>query len=142
MRAHGNRHAPRREVRRIDELTGPRGGTIYIIALECGHYLWQRKRPFMFHELACMGCWIDDQLQKKDATRSPARQLDDARERLNNNSIAHALGELVRAAYLDEAPTDEQRERWKEAAHAASLQRDTLIAALTDARAGRTKGTK
>lgn len=64
MRAKGNRHAPRKEAHRIDELTGPRGGRIYIITLECGHYLWQRKRPFLFRKLPCMGCWIDRELEK------------------------------------------------------------------------------
>ena len=55
--------APLREVRRIDEVKGPRGGTLHVMRLDCGHYLWQRRRPFLFRKLACMGCWIDAELK-------------------------------------------------------------------------------
>lgn len=47
------------EVITVDSIKGPKGGTIWIRFLDCGHMLWSRgKEPTTRSIKACMGCWI------------------------------------------------------------------------------------
>lgn len=50
--------APLRTVKKVHELAGPRGGTVYVMDLDCGHRFWRRsKRPPM--RTRCVGCWLE-----------------------------------------------------------------------------------
>jgi hypothetical protein len=49
--------APLRDVVEVIDLKGPRGGTILVMHLSCGHALWRRvKRPPM--QTRCVTCWL------------------------------------------------------------------------------------
>ena len=49
-----------RDVERVFDVEGPRGGTIYVIRFRCGHMEWRRCRRLTFTPTRpCMGCYID-----------------------------------------------------------------------------------
>lgn len=67
--------APLREVKRIFDIEGPRGGVIYVIVFACGHSEWRRTRRINATPLRpCMGCWVDarvaEQLKADDEAGS------------------------------------------------------------------------
>ncbi len=50
--------APRRAVVDATDVVGPRGGTIMVMTLECGHIVWaRRKTPKRWSE--CVPCWFE-----------------------------------------------------------------------------------
>lgn len=53
---------PMREITKILELTGPRGGREYVLVLSCGCYLVQRQRPVKT-VARCCACWVREQLR-------------------------------------------------------------------------------
>lgn len=46
--------APLRDVVEVRELEGERGGIIYVMQLECGCLIWQRKPR---KSVRCVPCW-------------------------------------------------------------------------------------
>ncbi len=53
--------------------------------------------------------------------------------------LTQAIATLLRASYGDSAPTEQQRDLWRDVAHAAARERDRLrakVAALEAANAG------
>jgi hypothetical protein len=48
--------APLRDVVEVRELSGPKGGLVFVHQLSCGCLVWQRrKRPAK--QLRCVACW-------------------------------------------------------------------------------------
>lgn len=62
----GALNPPLRDIRRITEVLGPRGGTIFVTEFECGHRLWNRLPPKNRPEAPCMGCWVDNAVEAQD----------------------------------------------------------------------------
>lgn len=61
MRLHGVYRvsdAPMREVIEARSFTGPRGGTLILHVLECGHAMWRRVEKPMT-KAGCVGCYMD-----------------------------------------------------------------------------------
>lgn len=52
------RDPPKREVSRVVEMTGKRGGVVYVLVLACGHWSARRKLPAKT-EVPCVGCLIE-----------------------------------------------------------------------------------
>lgn len=51
-------NAPRRDVVDAELIEGPRGGTIALMTLSCGHGLWRRqKQPS--RTVDCITCWLN-----------------------------------------------------------------------------------
>lgn len=65
------RQAPLRDVKRVFDVEGPRGGTIYVTMFACGHSLWERAMPKPSPQRPCMGCYVDAQV---DAILEAARE--------------------------------------------------------------------
>jgi len=57
---------PAREVVRVVDLIGPRGGVTYVLVLSCNHWAARRKLPAKT-ELPCVGCLVEAALREKDA---------------------------------------------------------------------------
>jgi hypothetical protein len=55
--------APLRDVIRLIDVQGTRGGRQLVCLLECGHWISRRGRPGRFG-VACMGCVIEAELAK------------------------------------------------------------------------------
>lgn len=59
--------APLREVVRVVEVRGPRGGTIHALVLSCGCFMTRRlkdgKRPPL--EVPCLACFVNASVRKK-----------------------------------------------------------------------------
>lgn len=54
--------APPREVTKVLELRGKRGGITLVHVLTCGH--WTALRIAIPRKsVACIGCWVDEQLK-------------------------------------------------------------------------------
>lgn len=58
---------PAREVSRVVDLVGPRGGVTYVLALSCGHWRTARKLPAK-REAPCVGCLVDAALHARRTT--------------------------------------------------------------------------
>ena len=57
------RRAPLRDVVRVFDVDGPRGGTIYVTVFACGHRLWERRRLLKpTPTRSCVGCYVDAQV--------------------------------------------------------------------------------
>lgn len=64
--------APRKDVVKVRELTGPRGGRVLVMQLECGHLVWQRRsHPPL--SLRCVSCWWDAESPCTDARDAVGR---------------------------------------------------------------------
>jgi len=55
--------APVREVTRVMELRGPRGGLILVHVLECGCFV-TRRTPAT--RIPCISCWVREQVEAVD----------------------------------------------------------------------------
>lgn len=58
---------PVREVSRVVDLIGPRGGVVYVMTLSCGHWTSRRKLPAKT-AVPCVGCLMDAALHARKAT--------------------------------------------------------------------------
>lgn len=58
---------PEREVTRVVDLVGSRGGVTYVLALSCGHWAASRKLPAKT-STRCTGCLVDAALHERKAT--------------------------------------------------------------------------
>lgn len=55
-----------RDVVRIFDVEGPRGGRIYVTVFSCGHRLWERRallKPTPTR--SCTGCYVDAQVEEQ-----------------------------------------------------------------------------
>lgn len=55
---------PEREVTRVIDLLGPRGGIVLVLVLTCGHWQTRRKLPSK-KSVPCIGCLVDAALAGK-----------------------------------------------------------------------------
>lgn len=47
-------------IRAIEEVTGPRGGKIFVITLECGHWRTERSAPRNLERpVSCIACYVE-----------------------------------------------------------------------------------
>jgi hypothetical protein len=58
---------PAREVSRVVDLVGPRGGIIYVLMLGCGHWRTARKLPAKMI-VPCVGCLVSAALHARRTT--------------------------------------------------------------------------
>lgn len=77
--------APRREVVRVTEVIGPRGGVQLVHVMSCGHWMTSRKPAT---ELGCIGCAIT-----ADGAGLTTRQL---AVKAVETAVVTALDDLVR----------------------------------------------
>lgn len=48
----------------VDQVTGPRGGCVWVRWLECGSVVWSRgKEPRSREVRHCMSCWVREHLK-------------------------------------------------------------------------------
>lgn len=53
---------PQREVMRVIDVRGPRGGRLLACVLSCGHWITRRARPPRNWGVACIGCVVEDDM--------------------------------------------------------------------------------
>ena len=58
---------PEREVSRVVELVGERGGLVFVLALACGHWSARRRLPAK-KVVPCVGCLIEAALRERRTT--------------------------------------------------------------------------
>ncbi len=57
------RGAPLRDVVRVFDIDGPKGGWIHVTIFSCGHRLWERRRRIKpTPQRPCVGCYVDAQV--------------------------------------------------------------------------------
>lgn len=55
--------APRRDVVRVIEVEGERGGVQLVHVMTCGHWMTRRGRPMK--QLSCIGCVVDEAMAER-----------------------------------------------------------------------------
>lgn len=81
----------------IDSVKGPKGGTVWVRWLTCGHMLWSRgKEPSRRAPKSCFGCWL-----RRNAT-PPERVLSEDELR---GALLGACGEYVTRGQDDKLRT-------------------------------------
>lgn len=58
---------PEREVTRVLDLVGPRGGTTHVLTLSCGHWVATRKLSAKT-SVRCVGCLIEAATRRRKTT--------------------------------------------------------------------------